>query len=166
MMRIEFGNKKGVIVCINCCYFLCSGSFAGPMKNLLWSSLQKILIVRIVHSTFLKILMIQRKIGWINLLVIDIPSSLKESLKSSWDHREGEKENERMRVSLLPCFESSRKWLTIGSYSKFHRQWEETTHQDSTSLIIREMQIKASFFGSHPALWSNSHIHTWLLEKP
>jgi hypothetical protein len=53
--------------------------------------------------------MIQRKRDWVNLLVIDIPSSLKESLKSSWDHREGEKENERMRVSLLHCFESSRK---------------------------------------------------------
>lgn len=42
------------------------------------------------------------------MLVIDIPSSLKESLKS-WDHREGEKENERMRVSHLHCFEISRK---------------------------------------------------------
>lgn len=136
MMSIELGNKKGVIVCINCCYFLCSGSFAGPMKNLVWSLLWKILIVRIVHSTFLEILMIQRKRDWVNLLVIDIPSSLKESLKSSWDHREGEKENERMRVSLLHCFESSRKWLTIESYSKFHRQWEKTTHQDCTSLIL------------------------------
>ena len=25
---------------------------------------------------------------------------------------------------------------------------------------------KHQFFGTQPALWSNSHIHTWLLEKP
>jgi len=25
---------------------------------------------------------------------------------------------------------------------------------------------KHRFFGAHPCLWSNSHIHTWLLEKP
>ena len=24
---------------------------------------------------------------------------------------------------------------------------------------------KHQFFGAHPCLWSNSHIHTWLLEK-
>ena len=25
---------------------------------------------------------------------------------------------------------------------------------------------KNQFFGSQPSVWSNSHIHTWLLEKP
>ena len=25
---------------------------------------------------------------------------------------------------------------------------------------------KHQFFGNQPSLWSNSHIHTWLLEKP
>ena len=25
---------------------------------------------------------------------------------------------------------------------------------------------KHRFFGAQPSLWSNSHIHTWLLEKP
>ena len=25
---------------------------------------------------------------------------------------------------------------------------------------------KHQFFGTHSSLWSNSHIHTWLLEKP
>ena len=26
--------------------------------------------------------------------------------------------------------------------------------------------LKYQFFGAQPSLWSNSHIHTWLLEKP
>ena len=30
------------------------------------------------------------------------------------------------------------------------------------STTVRKQQ----FFGTQPSLWSNSHIHTWLLEKP
>ena len=33
-----------------------------------------------------------------------------------------------------------------------------------TALYIR--WPKHQFFGAQPSLWSNSHIHTWLLEKP
>ena len=31
-----------------------------------------------------------------------------------------------------------------------------------SSTMIRKCQ----YFGAKPSLWSNSHIHTWLLEKP
>ena len=31
-----------------------------------------------------------------------------------------------------------------------------------SSTIVQKYQ----FFGAQPALWSNSHFHTWLLEKP
>ena len=31
-----------------------------------------------------------------------------------------------------------------------------------TNIIIQKCQ----FFGAQPSLWSNSHIHRWLLEKP
>ena len=42
------------------------------------------------------------------------------------------------------------------------------------SLLFRELSRVFSstrvqthrFFGAQPSLWSNSHIHTWLLEKP
>ena len=33
------------------------------------------------------------------------------------------------------------------------------------SLPITTVQ-KYQFFGAQPSLWSNSHIHTWLLQKP
>ena len=32
--------------------------------------------------------------------------------------------------------------------------------------ILNTTVWKHRFFGAHPCLWSNSHIHTWLLEKP
>ena len=37
-----------------------------------------------------------------------------------------------------------------------------TLNKVSSSTTVRKHQ----FFGGHPSLWSNSHIHIWLLEKP
>ena len=35
------------------------------------------------------------------------------------------------------------------------------------SRVVSSTTIgKYQFFGAQPSLWSNSHIHTWLLEKP
>ena len=34
------------------------------------------------------------------------------------------------------------------------------------SLFQQHIQSINQFFGAHPYLWSNSHIHTWVLEKP
>ena len=34
------------------------------------------------------------------------------------------------------------------------------------SFLQQHRQQKHQFFGSQPFLWCNSHIHTWLLEKP
>ena len=33
-------------------------------------------------------------------------------------------------------------------------------------IFSSTMVQKCQFFGAQPSLWSNSHIHTWLLEKP
>ena len=36
-----------------------------------------------------------------------------------------------------------------------------------SSRVFSNMTVqKHQFFGAQPSLWSNSHIHTWLLEKP
>jgi len=34
-----------------------------------------------------------------------------------------------------------------------------------SSIFSLALQFKCQFFGTQPSLWSNSHIHTWLLEK-
>ena len=35
------------------------------------------------------------------------------------------------------------------------------------SIVFSNTTVrKHQFFGTQPSLWSNSHIHTWLLEKP
>ena len=38
--------------------------------------------------------------------------------------------------------------------------------QGTLKSLFQHHNLKASFFGAQPSLWSNSHIHTWLLEKP
>ena len=45
-------------------------------------------------------------------------------------------------------------WFDLLSVQGFSRVFSRTTIQ------------KNQFFSSQPSLWSNSHIHTWLLEKP
>ena len=40
-------------------------------------------------------------------------------------------------------------------------------HSKGLSTVFSNITVqKHQFFGVQPSLWSNSHIHTWLLEKP
>ena len=38
--------------------------------------------------------------------------------------------------------------------------------QGTFKSLLQHHNSKHQFFGAQPSLWSNSHIHTWLLEKP
>ena len=38
--------------------------------------------------------------------------------------------------------------------------------QGTLKSLLQHTVQKHQFFGSQPSLWPNSHIHTWLLEKP
>ena len=38
--------------------------------------------------------------------------------------------------------------------------------QGTLKSLLQHHRSKASIFGAHPSLQSNSHIHTWPLEKP
>ena len=38
--------------------------------------------------------------------------------------------------------------------------------QGILKLFSSTRMRKHQFFGTQPSLWSNSHVHTWLLEKP
>ena len=38
--------------------------------------------------------------------------------------------------------------------------------RELSGVFSRTTVQKHQFFGVHPSLWSNSYIHTWLLEKP
>ena len=43
--------------------------------------------------------------------------------------------------------------------------WFPCSPRDSWRVISSTTIWKHQFSGIHPSLWSNSHIHTWLLEK-
>ena len=43
---------------------------------------------------------------------------------------------------------------------------EKTFESPLDSKESKALSSKASFFGAQLSLWFNSHIHTWLLEKP
>ena len=49
----------------------------------------------------------------------------------------------------------------------FRVDWLDLLAVQGTLQSLLEHQIqKHQFFSTHVALWSNCHIHTWLLEKP
>ena len=44
--------------------------------------------------------------------------------------------------------------------------WSPWSPRDSSRIFYNTIIWKHQFFGTQPSLWSNSHIHIWLLEKP
>ena len=48
----------------------------------------------------------------------------------------------------------------------FRIDWFDLAVQGTLKSLFQHQNSKASVFGAQFSLWSNSHIHTWLLEKP
>ena len=76
---------------------------------------------------------------------------------------------------LALCIRLPKYWSFIFSISPsneysgliFFRSCLLSLLSNELSRVFSNTTIqKYQFFGSQPSLWSNSHIHTWLLEKP
>jgi len=52
-------------------------------------------------------------------------------------------------------------WFPLGLTGLISLLFKELSRVFSSTTVR-----KHQFFGAQPSLWSNSHIHTWLLEKP
>ena len=61
-------------------------------------------------------------------------------------------------ASVLPM--NMLSWFPIGLTSLI------SFRSKGLSRVFSNTTIKRQFFGTQLCLWSNSHIHTWLLEKP
>ena len=44
--------------------------------------------------------------------------------------------------------------------------WISLQSKGPSKVFSNTIVHKHQFFSNHPSLWSNSHIHTWLLKKP
>ena len=51
-------------------------------------------------------------------------------------------------------------------YSEVQTQWVSLLSKGLSRVFSSTIVRKYQFFGAQPALWSSSHIRTWLLEKP
>ena len=61
-------------------------------------------------------------------------------------------------ASVLPV--NIQGWFPLGLTGLISLQSKGLSGTSSSTVQ------KHQFFGTQPSLWSNSHIHTWLLEKP
>ena len=62
-------------------------------------------------------------------------------------------------ASVLPM--NIQDWFPLGLTGRISLQSKKLSRFFSNTALE-----KNQFFGSQPSLWFNSHIHTWLLEKP
>ena len=62
-------------------------------------------------------------------------------------------------ASVLPM--NIQDWFPLGLTGLISLQSKGLSRVFSNTIVQ-----KRQFFGAQPSLWSNSHIHTWLLEKP
>ena len=62
-------------------------------------------------------------------------------------------------ASVLPM--TIQSWFPLGLTGLNSLQYKALSRVFSSTAVW-----KHQFFGTQPSLWSNSHIHTWLLEKP
>ena len=62
-------------------------------------------------------------------------------------------------ASVLPM--NIQDWFPLG-WTSLISLWSKGLSRVFSNTIVQKHQ----FFISQPSLWSNSHIHTWLVEKP
>ena len=62
-------------------------------------------------------------------------------------------------TSVLPM--NIQDWLSLG-----WTDWISLESKGLARVFSNTTVQKHQFFSAQPSLWSNSHIHTWLLEKP
>ena len=62
-------------------------------------------------------------------------------------------------ASVLPM--NIQDWFPLGLTS-----WISLLTKRLSRVFSSTTVWKHKFFGAQPSLWSNSHIHTWLLKKP
>ena len=67
----------------------------------------------------------------------------------------------RASASALVLPMSIQGWFPLGLTGLISLQFKGLSRVFSSTKIW-----KHQFFGTQPSLWFNSHIHTWLLEKP
>ena len=74
-----------------------------------------------------------------------------------------------LRIRWPKCWSFNFSISTSNEYSvliSFRTDWFNLlTVQGTLKSLLQHHNLKASIL-RHSALWSNSHIHTWLLEKP
>ena len=76
-------------------------------------------------------------------------------------HLESGGQGIRVSVSASVLTVNIQGWFPLGLTGLTCLQSKRLSRVFSSTTIWRHQ-----FFGTQPSFWSNSHIHTWLLEKP
>ena len=106
--------------------------------------------------------LISFRMDWLDLLAVQgtLKSLLQHhSSKASVLHIRGSKYGPSASASVLPM--NIQVWFPLGWTG-----WISLLSRGLSKVFSNTTVQKHQFFGTHLSLWSDSHIHTWLLEKP
>ena len=94
-----------------------------------------------------------------SLLLLPLSFLASGSFPVSWLFISGGQSKSSALASVLPV--NIQGWFPLGLTSSISLLSKGLSRAFSSTTVW-----KYQFFGVHPSLWSNSHIHTRLLEKP
>ena len=92
------------------------------------------------------------------LLLSSVFPSIRVFSNESSLHISGQSIGASGSASVLPM--NIQDWLPLGLTGLISLQ------STGLSRVFSNTTVQKHVFGSRPYLWSNAHIHTWLLEKP
>ena len=93
------------------------------------------------------------------LLLLSIFPSIRVFSKTQFFTSGGQSVGVSASASVLPV--NIQDWFPVGWTGLISHQSKGLSRVFSNTIVQ-----KHQFFGAQPSLWSNSHIHTWLMKKP
>ena len=139
----------------------CVQLFATP-----WTAAHQASLSITISLSLLKLMSIEKMMPSNHLILFHplfLPPSIFPSIRvfpKSWLFTSGgQSTGASASASVLPV--NIQDWFTLGLIGLISLQSKEVPKGFSNTTVQ-----KHQFFSAQPSLWSNSHIHTWLLEKP
>ena len=137
-------------LCLTLCDSMVSSTPGFPVLHHLWSLFKLMFIESVMLSNHL----IPCSLFSFSLQSFPASGSFPMSWLFAWD---GQSIGASASVSVLPT--NIQDWYSLGLTGLI-------LGSKGLSRVFYNLTVqKHQFFNAQPSLWSNSHIHTWLLEK-
>ena len=149
---MEFSGNVAALQWLLCVWLFSTQWTAAHQASLSFTISQSVLKLMSIESVMLS----RHLIFYCPLL---LPPSILPSIKVFSNESGGQSIGVAASVSVLPM--NIQSWFPLGLSGLISLLCKGFSRVFSSTTVW-----KHHFFSAQPSLWFNSHIHTWLLEKP